>query len=217
MEQHPHPKPTVPGAEKAHHHLPTPESIAQEPPTRNPLAAYIVKPRVHFETQEREEKVVLLLRRHLITNLPWILMAILLAVIPTFWSVFPLFAIVPDRFQLMLAVIWYLGIVAYILEHFLSWYYNVLLITDERIVDVDFHSLLYKEVSDTKIENIQDVTFIMGGALRALFNYGTVYVQTAGERREFDFIDVPHPDRVAKALNELILEEEQERVEGRVR
>ena len=41
--------------------------------------------------------------------------------------------------------------------------------------------------------------------------------KTAGEMREFDFEEVPHPDRVAKVLNELILEEEQERLEGRVR
>lgn len=199
------------------HHLPMPESVVGEQATRNPLSAYMVKPKVHFETQEREEKVVLLLRRHAITNIRWILTATFLVIVPWLWSVFPFFAVLPQRFQMMLAIIWYLFIIAYILEHFLSWYYNVQIITDERIVDVDFHSLLYKEVSETKIENIQDVTFVMGGAPRALFNYGTVYIQTAGEKREFDFEDIPHPDRVAKILNELILEEEKEKIEGRVR
>lgn len=204
-------------AQEEHHHLPVPESVAKEPPTRNPLAAYMVKPKVHFETQEREEKVVLLLRRHAITNLRWLMTATFLVIVPLLWGLFPFLRVFPQRFQMMLTIIWYLFIIAYILEHFLSWYYNVHIITDERIVDVDFHSLLYKEVSETKIDNIQDVTFVMGGALRALFNYGTVFIQTAGERREFDFNDVPHPDRVAKILNELILEEEQEKVEGRVR
>jgi hypothetical protein len=199
------------------YHLSMPDTIANERPTRNPLAAYMVKPKVRFETQEREEKVVLLLRRHFVTNLGWLFTTIFLLVIPLFWGYVPFFHLFPDRFQIVLIILWYLVAVAFFLEHFLSWYFNVQLITDERIVDVDFYSLLYKEVSDTKIENVQDVTFVMGGALRALLNYGTVYIQTAGERREFDFEDVPHPNRVAKIINELLLEEEKERIEGRVR
>ena len=196
---------------------PMPDTVANEQPTRNPFAAYMVKPKVRFETQDREEKVVLLLRRHFITNLGWLSTTIFLLVVPLFWGYVPFFHLFPERFQIVLMILWYLVAVAFFLEHFLSWYFNVQLITDERIVDVDFYSLLYKEVSDTKIENVQDVTFVMGGALRALLNYGTVYIQTAGERREFDFEDVPHPNRVAKIINELLLEEEKERIEGRVR
>ena len=199
------------------HHLPMPETIANERPTRNPFAAYMVKPKVRFETQDREEKIVLLVRRHVVTNVGWVLTGVFFFIIPIFWSYVPFFHFFPDRFQIIMIVLWYLLAIAYLLEHFLSWYYNVQIITDERIVDVDFHSLLYKEVSDTKIENVQDVTFVMGGALRALLNYGTVYIQTAGERREFDFEDVPHPNRVAKIINELLLEEEKEKIEGRVR
>jgi hypothetical protein len=203
--------------EEEHHHLPMPESVANEKPTRNPLSAYMVKPKVHFETQERREKIILLLRRHWVTNLGWALIALTLVVMPVFWAIVPAFDFFPTRFQIMILVMWYLMVIAFIFEHFLSWYYNVYIITDERIVDVDFYSLLYKEISETKIENIQDFTFIMGGVLRSMLNYGTVFIQTAGEKRQFDFEDVPHPDLVAKILNELILEEEQEKLEGRVR
>jgi uncharacterized membrane protein YdbT with pleckstrin-like domain len=126
-------------------------------------------------------------------------------------------SLVPLGFRIVFLVLWYLFVTAFIFENFLSWYYNVYIITDERIVDVDFHSLLYKEVSQAKIDNIQDVTFVMGGLSRALFNFGDVFIQTAGEKREFDFDDIPHPDRVTKVLNELILEEEREKHEGRVK
>ncbi len=201
------------------HPLPMPEMVVNENPTGNPLAAFMVKPKIRFETQEREEKVVLLLRRHFITNASWIILAVFLLLAPFFLSAVPLLPLplIPVRFKIVLVAMWYLLIFAFIFERFLSWYYNVNIITDERIVDVDFYSLLYKKVSDTQIANIQDVTFEMGGVLRALFDYGSVYIQTAGERREFDFEEVPHPDRVAKVLNELIMEEEQEKLEGRVR
>lgn len=193
--------------------------MAEHRQTKNPLAAFVVRPKsLTFETQEAEEKVLLLLRRHLITNVPWILGAVLMSLAPALVRVIlPEVSLVPLRFQLMLTMMWYLLTVGLVLEKFLSWYFNVYIVTDERIVDIDFYSLIYKEISDTKIERIQDVTVTQGGVVRALFNFGTVYIQTAGERREFDFEDVPKPQVVAKFLNEMMLEEEKEKMEGRVR
>lgn len=208
----------VSGDEQKAHHLPMPESVRHEKPTRRPISAYMVKPNnIKFETQEREEKIVLLLRRHVVTNISWVLTALFLLFLPIVFIFAPAPEILPYRYQMIMFVMWYLFVIAFAFENFLSWYYNVFIITDERIVDVDFHSLLYKEVSQAKIDNIEDVTFVMAGVVRAMFNYGTVFIQTAGEKREFDFNDVPHPDRVAKILNELIIEEEQEKVEGRVK
>jgi hypothetical protein len=57
----------------------------------------------------------------------------------------------------------------------------------------------------------------MGGAIRTIFNYGDVLVQTAGEVPNFDFLAVPNPDKVVKVLQELRIEEEIEKIEGRVR
>src|SRR3989344_4281025 len=87
------------------------------------------------------------------------------------------------RFVMMGGVVWYLVLAGYILQSFIGWFFNVFIVTDERIIDIDFYSLIYKEISDTKIERIQDVTVTQGGVVRALFNFGTVYIQTAGERR----------------------------------
>jgi hypothetical protein len=193
--------------------------MAQHQRTRNPLAAFMVRPKnLTFETQEAQEKVLLLLRRHLITNVPWIAGAVLMSLAPALARVIlPAVDLVPLRFQLVLTLMWYLLTAGLVLERFLSWYFNVYIVTDERIVDIDFYSLIYREISDTKIERIQDVTVVQGGVVRALFNFGTVNIQTAGERREFDFEDVPKPQVVAKFLNEMTLEEEKERIEGRVR
>ena len=52
--------------------------------------------------------------------------------------------------------------------------FNVYIVTDERIIDIDFYNLIYKEVSDANIDKIQDVTYKMGGVVRTLFNYGDV-------------------------------------------
>jgi len=185
---------------------------------QHPLAAYVEFPtKVSFETQKKEEKVVLLLRRHPITNLPWIIIALFMLFAPGLLSLFPVFSFLPARFQLIAVIGWYLGCTAFILENFLIWFFNVNIITDERIIDIDFYNLIYKEVSDAKIDKIQDVTYKMGGVVRTIFNYGDVLVQTAAEVPNFDFLAVPRPNRVAKRLQELIIEEEKEKLEGRVR
>ena len=105
---------------------------------------------------------------------------------------------------------------AYVIENFLYWYYNIYIITDERIIDIDFYSLIYRSVSEAKIDKIEDVTATTAGLFAGVFNYGNITIQTAAEKREFDFNKVPQPAKVTKFLNELILEEEREKNEGRV-
>lgn len=84
------------------------------------------------------------------------------------------------------------------------------------MVDVDFISLLYRNITSAKISNIEDVTSTAGGALQTVFDFGLVTVQTAGSKPEIEFEDVPHPNMIVELFNELILEEEQEQLDGRV-
>lgn len=196
----------------------TPQKEIIEGVTTNPLAAFMSKPRnLRFETQEQKEKVILLLRRHLITNVPWLIAALVMIFLPLFVvRLFPL-DFLPSSYRLIIFITWYLLTFAFSFEKFLSWFFNVNIITDERIVDVDFPSILYRDISTTKIDQIQDVSIKVGGFVRSLFNYGDVTIQTAGTVPEICFEAVPRPGRVAKVLNNLILEEEQEKIDGRVR
>lgn len=184
----------------------------------SPLAAFVARPRrINFETQYDGEEVILLLRRHPITQLNWILTALIMILAPLSLKYFPLIDFLPDRFQFIVILMWYLLITAFVFEKFLSWYFNVYIITDERVVDVDFHNLIYKEISDAEIEKIEDVTVTQGGVMQTVFNYGSVLIQTAAEKPQFEFEDVPNPALVAKVLQGLQLEEKQEELEGRVK
>ncbi|NMC36592.1 PH domain-containing protein [Candidatus Beckwithbacteria bacterium] len=173
--------------------------------------------KVKFETQEDQEKIILLLRRHFITNVSWIVTSFIMVLAPFIAPYLGILSFLPTRFQLVTFMFWYLFVIAYILENFLSWYFNVYIITDERVVDVDFYSLVYKRISDCKIDKIEDVTFTQGGLLQSVFNYGWINIQTAAEITEFEFEAVPRPAQVVKVLNQLLVQEEQEKIEGRVR
>lgn len=190
--------------------------MRQEAPSRNLMNAFAAKPvRTSFDSQHTEEEILLLLRQHPITQLKWILIAILLIFLPFLFSYVGFLNFLPTRFHFAAAIGWYLMVVGFSLEAFLSWFFNVYIVTDERVVDIDFQSLLYSNVSYAKIDKIEDISATTSGALGAIFDFGTVRIQTAGTEVEFEFEHVPHPSRVTAFLNEMILEEEREKREGR--
>jgi uncharacterized membrane protein YdbT with pleckstrin-like domain len=183
-------------------------------PEEGLLASFNYYPtKVNFETQEDKEQVVLLLRQHPIVNVRWILITVLGIFAPIILSYFPILSFLPKNYQFIAVLGWYLLVVSYALQGFLYWFFNVYIVTTERVVDVDFYNLIYKKVSDADLIKIQDVSYNQGGVLRTLLNYGDVNIQTAGEVTNFDFEAVPQPDRVAKILQDLRQDEEQETID----
>lgn len=177
---------------------------------RSRLSAFSLYPdHVDFESRAKEEKVVLFLRQHIIVNLKWVIAAAVMVFVPTIAAVFGVFSSLPSGFELIITLSWYLVTLAYAFENFLNWYFNVYIVTNMRIIDVDFHNLIYKQVSDANLDKIQDVTYNMGGVARTIFNYGDVFIQTASEVSEFDFLAVPNPDRVVKIINDFIKKDEE--------
>ena len=177
---------------------------------RSRLSAFSLYPdHVDFESRAKEEKVVLFLRQHIIVNVKWVLATTVMIFVPTIAALFGIFSTLPTGFELVITLSWYLVTLAYAFENFLNWYFNVYIVTNMRIVDVDFHNLIYKQVSDANLDKIQDVTYNMGGVARTIFNYGDVFIQTASEVSEFDFLAVPNPDRVVKIINDFIKKDEE--------
>ena len=158
---------------------------------------------VRFENQEEEEKIILLLRRHWVTNVSWILLVVVLIFAPLILPYFPLLTFLPWRYQSMAIILWYLLVTAFIFEKFLSWYFNVYIVTDQRIIDYDFYNLLYKDTTEADIEKIQDVSAKMRGVAQVIFNFGDILIETAGAIPNLEFEQVPNPTSVAKIIHEL--------------
>lgn len=186
--------------------------------THNPFAAYCYYPdKADFVNRDPQEEVILLVRKHPITNIGWVSIAFLMLVSPAFLSVFTFFELLPSGYQIVFVLIWYLITIAFIFEEFLSWFFHVNIVTDERIIEVDFVGLFYREITDANIDQIQDVTVEIGGGIRTLVGYGNVVIQTAAQIPRIEFEAVPNPDEVSRILRELRIEEEVEKLEGRVR
>lgn len=174
-----------------------------------PLACFAENPGgVRFETQEAKEDVVLFLRQHPIVNVPWIIIAIILVLAPTvlfpFIAVFlPVAASLPVGYMIVGTVFWYVATFGFILGNFLYWFFNIYIVTNERVVDIDFLYLLYKRFSQAELSKIQDISFTSGGILATIFDYGNVTIETAGEAPNLEFEKIPHPEKVVETIRSL--------------
>ncbi len=73
------------------------------------------------------------------------------------------------------------------------WRRNKIVITDEHIVDIDQVGLFNRIVSTLRLEEIQDISASVKGPIQTIFQYGSIVIQTAGERENFLFDYVPNP------------------------
>ncbi|HAU98737.1 MAG: hypothetical protein UX04_C0002G0093 [Microgenomates group bacterium GW2011_GWF2_45_18] len=187
-------------------------------PTKNGFASYAPLPvGLSFESQQENEHVLLFLRQHPIVNVPWMLISIGMFFAPfLIEAVIPFVQQIPARYFFVLTLSWYLLTLGYIFERFLMWLFNSFIITDERMIDIDFYSLVYKQMDYAKLDKIQDISTQTGGVLFSLLDVGNILVQTASEVPIFVFDNISHPSLVVKLLNELVQEEERESYEERV-
>jgi membrane protein YdbS with pleckstrin-like domain len=86
---------------------------------------------------------------------------------------------------------------------FWIWKRNKVVITNKHVVDVDQIGLFNREVSTLRLEEIQDVSAKINGPLQTMLGYGTLIIQTAGERENFVFDYVPDPYKLENYIIEL--------------
>ncbi|MCL4338429.1 hypothetical protein M1271_01935 [Patescibacteria group bacterium] len=170
---------------------------------------------VRFETQEPGETIMLLLRKHWLTNIGWVLISVVLLFLP--FILLPMLKLsgtlpetTPASWISLFILAWYLLTFSYFLVNFLLWYFTVSIVTNERIVDIDFINLLNKKFAETRVARVEDVTMRTGGFIRSFFDYGDVFVQTAAKEAVFQFLAVPHPEKVVMVINKIMGVEEEE-------
>jgi len=186
--------------------------------TKHSLSSFLARPKVFtFDFRDDDEEIILVLRRHWFTNIPWIFVATIMLFSPLLVPATSILDFFPTEYQLILAIFWYLLTFAIAFEKFLAWYFNVFILTEERVIDIDFFNLLDKKLSEAKISMIQDVTSKTVGVSQTLFNYGAIFIQTASEIPVIVIDRIPNPNLVLQVLQQMRSEEEQEALEGRLR
>ncbi|KKU95304.1 MAG: hypothetical protein UY27_C0023G0012 [Candidatus Gottesmanbacteria bacterium GW2011_GWA1_48_13] len=142
------------------------------------------------------------------------LLTIVMLVLPGILLATGIFAAVPGKFVLVGRLTWYLVTLMYAMERFLYWYYSVFIVTNERLVDIDFENLMYRTVTYANLNHIEEPAMMTGGFIRSMFQYGDVVVTTASEQPTIEALGVPWPQKVVDIISRLAEELEKRRAKG---
>lgn len=167
------------------------------------LSTFTVRPDINFDQQQPQEDVILLLRAHPVTQLPWIFNSVILTIL-LIVSLFIVGIVLTPVQTLFIFVFGILFILSYGWLNFLHWFFNVGIITTRRILDIDFSGITYKEVTETLLEKVEEITEKSSGYIGSIFNFGTLYVQTAGSNTNIEFDNIPDPSTAVRIINSLV-------------
>lgn len=174
------------------------------------LAAFSAfPPQTGFSGQDRGEHIVLLLRQHPGVLIPRVFVIIFMFILPVlvlpFLSVFEMEIAARDVvFGFGLMLLWVMLAITYAVITLFKWFFNVNIVTTERIIDIDFDHLFDHRVSEAQLEKIEDVSHSAVGMWAVIFDYGSVFIQTAAQQREFEFRNIPRPRDVQDTINDLL-------------
>jgi uncharacterized membrane protein YdbT with pleckstrin-like domain len=177
----------------------------------------------HLPGADLHESKAIVYRRHPITLLAFIVIAVFVFVLPP-GGYAALNAFQPEFFAVsrnvtlyvLGASMFFLFGLLFLFQYFLDYWLDVFILTDKRILDIDQKGLFNRTVSELRLYRTQDVTTEVKGFIHTIFDYGDVFIQTAGEKQRFVFEDVPHPNQVAKLILELAEENRKEQLEQAV-
>lgn len=162
-----------------------------------------------FPSQEPSEVIHVVVREDMILLairlVAWLLIA---SLVPFFYRYVP--DLVPALFEGDLGIatalftnVYLMFLLVGLFLIFVLYYLNIHIVTNIRIVDIDQKGLFNHTISELRLEKIEDVTSQTKGVLGTLFNFGTVYVQTAGAKERFEFENIPDPSMVSKMILDL--------------
>jgi uncharacterized membrane protein YdbT with pleckstrin-like domain len=161
-------------------------------------------------TLEKEEHIILEIRKHWFFLAVEVALAIIFILLPIL--LFPILSFIGFEIDvssisltLFIYFLWVLFIWLTIFIFWTNYYLDVWLVTNHKIYDIEQHDLFKREVSVLHYEKIQDITYEINGFIPSILNLGNLHIQTAGTERNFTIKGIKDPAYVQKKVNEILL------------
>lgn len=168
----------------------------------------------HFPVPGADEKkeIVVFVRRHWASFLGQFLLSFLVLIMPiAVWLITLILGFNATIFRgLVVNVLvlffsaYYLMAITFAFVSWLSFYYNIYIITKLDIIDIEQVGFFGRKISQLSLLRVQDVSSSIKGLAPTFFAYGDVLVETASEQKEaFLLRAVPNPQEISAKIMEL--------------
>jgi uncharacterized membrane protein YdbT with pleckstrin-like domain len=154
----------------------------------------------HFSGQLENETIVAVIHRHWFNILSHFLTILIFGILAfLFFFLAPLVTAALDitlstslLFFITSTIFLFLWVYAFFI--WIDYYFDVWIITDERILNIEQKGLFTRVASEVNFGRVQDVTTKIEGFLPTMLDYGDILIQTAGEDKRFHFRNVGLPE-----------------------
>lgn len=108
---------------------------------------------------------------------------------------------VPGGVVIFFASLWTLIIWHMLFARWTDYYYDIWVITNWRIIDIDQKGFFNRTVATLlTLDHIEDIETEVQGVVGSLLNFGNLQVQTAAAHLEFRITDIPNPTAVERSI-----------------
>lgn len=155
------------------------------------------------------EHIILVSRRHWWILARKIITILFLGLIPilfySLWGFISPQITIPNEevasaFIYFALAIYYTFLWLYFCIAFVDYFLDVWVVTDMRILDIEQKGLFNREISECYLSKIQDIVVEVKGVTPTFLNFGDLRIQTAAEKREFIFQQIPDPNKVKNII-----------------
>jgi len=157
--------------------------------------------------QKKYEKIIYLLRRDTITFIPQIFLTVVLfaaeyGIYFLLKEMFPQLFIknISLAFLSVFAFIYTLSVWLFFYTAFVNYFLDMWIVTNDRIIDIAQKGLFSRTIAELDLFRVQDVTSEQHGLFATMFDFGNVFIQTAGKQERFIFHNVPEPHKIREAV-----------------
>lgn len=150
----------------------------------------------YFADQLDGEEVLFIFRKHPIVMRKGLVISML----------GPLIGVLPAAFRPELGFGWFFGGLLggvllgglFFLPGWISWYYSIFIVTDQRLIQIGQKGLFHKSFVDLGLNQIQSLNYEVNGLQATLLGYGTILVQTYMGDLVVHYVH--HPAKIYKQL-----------------
>jgi len=147
-----------------------------------------------------EEKIIKTVRQSWLTLLISLLLPVLLIGL-SFFFLYPLFNW-GNKGIFIFSAILIIGSIG-LIRNVIIWYWNTLIITNQKIVDIDQKGIFQKMVSDIQLGKIQDVFYQIKGIGQTLTQTGNLYISLANTKTKIKVNNIARPQKIQQLILEL--------------
>ncbi len=164
--------------------------------------------KLQFPGQRPHEEALLILKKHWISDLKVLLSLFFFAIVPIIAYIIAAIKYFPGRIEnnhLIVLFLFSFYLLTVILVTFISWLnheLDVIIVTNERVINHDQIAFLNRQVSAANLDQLQDVRGTEVGLIETIFHFGKIELRTAADVVIFSLHDAEQPfDNARKILD----------------